>query len=202
MKKRICMILISVLLLVGCLTACEPYSTQYRRGLPLWTPQDAENGLNTYLLPNETFIDQYSYIYGDYMYYKKNELSEKGSYELSLVYMGYTNEDYPKAKQHCLDTMNLSDTNIKEYKSFTFYENMSLPEQLGSVVNGENINYPNHFNMFGYSDSKNQLMFFGFYTQDDDVDTTDFDAFMKKYFGLYYEFDRGVYDSTTESDDQ
>ena len=202
MKKRICIILVSVLLLVGTLTSCGPYSTQYRRGLPLWTLQDAENGLNTYLLPNETFINQYSYIYGDYMYYKKNELSETGSYELSLVYMGYTNEDYPKAKQFCLDTMNLSETNIITYKSFTFYENMSLPEQLGSVVNGENTKYPHHFNMFGYSDSKNQLMFIGFYSSDEAMEITDFDAFMKQYFGLYYEFDRGVYDSTTESSTQ
>lgn len=149
--------------------------------------------LTQYLLPDEGFIDMFKYTDGNYHYYDNCKLAN--ALELVLMELSYDAETYSKAKNYCLESMYLSDENVKEYNGYIFLENLELPQHLNRLENQKNVKFPYTFAMFSYNDSKQTLIFIGFYCgtglhNEVDRDATDWGAFLDKYYSEYYDFDK------------
>ena len=182
--------IISIILLTICMSACKPVEIHNIDEFSIYT---STVSLTQYLLPDEGFIDMFKYIDGNYHYYDNCKLDN--AVERVLMELSYDAETYSKAKNYCLESMYLSDENVKEYKDYVFMENLSYPEDYECLENGENKNFPHMFTMFAYNDSKQTLIFIGFYCgtglhNEVDRDATDWGAFLDKYYSEYYDFDK------------
>ena len=98
-----------------------------------------------------------------------------------------------QAKQYCLNNMDLSETNIKELNGYVFLENLELAKQKNYLQNGVNTKFPHHFTMFVYNDTKQTLLFMGFYCCADmhekaNLATEEWDVFLNFFYNDFYCF--------------
>lgn len=176
MKKAIILAILLSIILSACSSVYEIH------GLHNFNINDCNMGLTKNLLPNESFLVDYPYSNGDYHFYE-NKLQPK-----TLMILQYDSDIYDGAKEHCLRSFVLIGGNCHEFGEYCFVENNTYWES-----NGKDSRYPEWFNMFGYNDETQTLFFLGYYVDrisDEDriLATTDFQGFLTKHFGEYYDF--------------
>lgn len=144
-----------------------------------------EFGVNRGILPNESFISEYPYKNADYHYREDHRNTTLNIVEKSLVAFEYEHNDYLKAKEYCVKTMSLTNAEALEYNGYTFLDNQSVLSD-----------FPQHFNMVAYNDSKCELVFLGIYTDKYPSGGTDAEEvkanwgeFVEEYFGDIYDWD-------------
>lgn len=194
-KIIICLCIISIFLT---LTSCSPVSIE---GIDQYQPEISTVGLTSYLFPDDDFLKRYEYSDGAFFYYDEFLVVEK-----TIAVLTYESDIYIQAKENCISREFISKNNVKEYKGFVFSENLRLPQAYNnlkyeygteeidlSLNNAYNKEFPNRFNMIGYNDDLNTLIFIGFYCTDDrnekvNLANTDFGAFLEAFFSEYYNF--------------
>lgn len=146
--------------------------------------------LNLYILPSDDFIDNYEHKTVEYHYRDQGSLINLT--ERSIITVCYEEEDYNKAKEYCLQNMQLSNTICLEYNGYTFIENIELA--IGQERYGTN-SFPQWFNMFVYNDSQNILIFLGMYSavytsEDTQSILDDWGQFVRKHFSDLHDWDQ------------
>lgn len=169
------LILFVVIIIVLSSFACSPIKIC---GLNNFNINDSSTGLNLKLLPSDDFLFDYRYIEGDYCYFDEEDWI--WGFEKTIIYLRYTQEEYIKAKKHCLSKFLLSDIHKYKYSGFEFYEN---------TLNFSGT-YPNQFNMFGFNDETCTLIFLGYYNGDPTDESvqlalTDFGTFLEGVLGSF-----------------
>ena len=170
MKKFImfCISIFLILQFVSCSTSI--YEIQ---GIDKFHPYDSMVGLTKSLIPND-FLSKYSYARGDYYYLDEEDVD--GCYEKAILYMEYSEEVYPQAKQFFLEQMPIDINNSRVYKGYTFFENIALVEsQEKSKV------------YIAYSDEKRILLSIATYSREN---YESFESYMEKNFALF-DFEEG-----------
>ena len=161
-------------------------------GLDEFSAETSSTGLTKHLIPQD-LLTKYTYTEGDYHFFDNVYITE-AYVEKVFLYLAYDESVYADAKQYCLDTFqNLSTENVKEYNGYVFAENLDRAIAYNEIVDSRNKAYPNTFVMFGYHDTLKHLVFIGFSCGDDHDESaaladTDFGAFLKEFYGEYYDF--------------
>ena len=192
MLKRLNVILLCMLILLSSLFMTSCNSTVNIEGIENFGEADSSVSLTKYLIPNEEFLDEYEYVYGDYYYLEEKPFVEE-NLEIAIMILEYEQDVYEKAKQYCISKLYLSDENVREYAGFTFAENLDLPKAYNYLENGKNKEFPCFFNMFGYNDEKCTIVSIGFHCGDDWAEEAqnadaDFSKFIETFYSEYYNF--------------
>jgi hypothetical protein len=163
-------------------------------GLENYPCGDDDFEINTFLIP-ENMLNEYPYLEGDFYYYLEDTWHLKDEATVSILYLRYSEEVYPEAKEYMLNNTDYTEEVHYTYNGYEFYENLFFPKFFNRLdENGKNIWPYNWFNMVSYNDQNNTLVFLGFYYGHfvDDVgelvQEQGWGAFLKKYFP-YYDFD-------------
>ncbi|MBO4990202.1 MAG: hypothetical protein J6D37_07725 [Clostridia bacterium] len=207
-SMTLCIIFTAVFMLGGC-------DRVELRGIEKYNRAISSRGISEFLIPiieEETeasdFRTVYPYLEGDYFYIDKGVFSKHYT-EHELMYLIYSPEVYEKAKSFALDSFPLSSIHRYRYNGYEFIENLSYAQkeyatltkynQKGYeyfVETGENLYFPDHFNMIAYHDEKKILLFLGFLFGENSMNEKDklaldpfnIEAFLKEYF-YFYDFD-------------
>ena len=160
MKKRICCMLITILIL---LSGCSS-SKGHLQGIELFAMDyPSEYELNVCIIPSEDFLSEYEYIDADYSFtYVYDGLIFWHDVETSVLSIKYSPSVYGQAKDFCLEEMMLTSAPIVEYNGFVFYDNFELAAAQNRTVHI----FPGWFNLFAYNDNTKELPFLGYYDSD------------------------------------
>ncbi len=180
MKKI--MIILLVISISFSFASCSELKIQ---GLDSYSKELCSVGTTDYLFPDESFLAEFKYRDGNFHFYE-----DGGSFTLvtTIAYLTYSDTDYEQAKVYCQEKFVLSEEHVFTYNGYHFAENLC-----NSVANDNLYEYPEQFNMFGYNDEKQTLIFIGYcnsYPNDKNkqLAETDFGAFLELYFSQYYDF--------------
>lgn len=170
-------------------SACNPIIIE---GIDEFSQGTSSMGLTKYLLPDSDFLSRFNYLDSCYYYYD-NDRFDEDSMEKVFMMLTYDDKTYLDGKEYCLSTMKLSSSNIKELGQYVWIENLSLPDAYDHLTHDINTEFPYFFNMIGYNDEENTLVFIGFRCEKAHYDAansanTDFAAFLKEFYGDYYQF--------------
>ena len=169
MKMKIITLLFSIVLLF-----CSCGSEYSINGYENFETSHSHYELNNYILPTINFADVFENIGVDY-YYNEEYKAMHQFVERSFLAIHYEKEIYEKAKEYCLQNMQLSDCEYMEYNGYIFIENIELAVKQNRYENPGS--FPHWFNMFAYNDNMSCLIFMGFfspeYTPDDAEDIRD-----------------------------
>lgn len=185
MKKiRVCFFVVLMLIITLIHTSCYQYELS---GIEKFNENNSSYGISGRMLPSNDFLTLFEYIDGDYRYI--NDMG-KTAKESELLYLTYNKDDYELAKSYAFEHIKCSETNIFTYKEYVFAENIT-----NLADNPESpFEFPYIFNMIGYNDNSQTLIFVGFSifdpTEKDEQLLTfeDMGAFLKEYFS-FYDFD-------------
>ena len=112
-----------------------------------------------YFLPSDTFISDFDYIEGGFHWKEYDPLrtlfTSKGTPEISLLYLKYSEVIYCTAKSFMLESIKSYNNLFYEYDSYIFYENSNFYE-LKEVYK-----FPESFTMACYNDKNYTLLFIG-----------------------------------------
>ena len=179
MKRKFLILLLCCMLL----SSCAKSFRNFQSGLENFHPANSDHGLCNGLMPDD-FIDSFEYLDGNY--YK--EYNSSGLFrnvcERSLVYFEYDDTVYNDAKSYVTENLILGETTFATHGGYSFFINKTREYDTG---------YPRNFNMYGYNDEKNTLVFLGFYVsvelyEEVDELSADWPAFLEKYYGEWYSF--------------
>ena len=150
-----------------------------------------------YFLPSNSFLQDYSYLEGNY-YWREND-SLRGAFtanvnpEISLLCLKYDKAIYQDEKEFMLKEIKPYNDKFYEYNSYVFYENSNF------ISFKESRSFPQHFTMACYNDENCTLIFMGLYSGTiagpsclnekylEDIDSN-WKAFIEQYYGEYYDF--------------
>jgi len=162
MKKRLLSI---ALLLTVCFCSCDANNYICVDGIENFKTVQSNYELNNYILPSDDYLEQFEFLTAEYHY---REIYESWAsiigVEKSIVTVIYSPEVYNKAKEYCLQEMQLDHLNTIDYNGYTFIENIHLT--VAQDRYGEINGFPRWFNMFIYNDTKHCLLFIGYYNSD------------------------------------
>ncbi len=179
--------LILVLFLSGIfLAACKPF---YLTGIDSYNSANSSVGITRYLLPSETFLEDFPSVEQEYNYKASNEFEPEIS-EQAIMLLKYDPAIYTEAKQFCIDNMDLSEQNRFECHGYRFIHNTRLNDY--DTDDDPDFQYPSRFNMICINDEKHILIFLGFCdTESEKVakKKTNWESFLAEYFGEFYDFD-------------
>ena len=171
----------------------EKYSEKFNvDGIENFDKFEGSIEINQYILPSDTFLEEFNYLDIDYHYREryKTIFSIVGT-DRSLITIYYEQEEYQQAKEYCLQNMQLLESNRVEYNGYVFIDNVKL-----ETLRNNNIptsQFPDYFNMFIYNDDLNCLMFMGFGGEDnygfDAQEVKDnWGEFLEKHFSDVYDW--------------
>ena len=185
--KKIISLLVLVLFLF-CLASCNV--VEYY-GIENYSEYNSEYSLSRNLLPSSDYLQKFNYVAGDYEYIDTG-LTKR---EHEIMYLVYEDNIYNNAKTFVFENMVLSKTNHFLYNQYEFYENIGRKEfhYDHEMINEE---FPYRFNMIGFNDEKNTIIFMSLRISQDDISDKDkqiltfedMNAFLKEYFS-FYDFD-------------
>ena len=144
--------------------------------------------INQCLLPSDDFLESFPSVDTEYHYYSNyNTLFPSPAIQRSIIICKYNEADYEKAKAFCMNQMELSTENKKEYNGYFFLEDRRMKEYA---------DFPQWFNYLVYNDNHCIILFMGFYEDDDYEDyeenmqsaRDDWESFLLNNFGEYYDF--------------
>ena len=150
-----------------------------------------------YLLPTKSFLRDYSFLDGKYVWREDNPLkgikNDGISPEIVLLCLKYGDDVYEAAKQTMMKEIQPYNDTLYRYDDYVFYENSNFIELTGSR------RFPEYFTMSFYNDSEQSLMFLGMYSETilgssciDDIYINDIDGnwkeFIDTYYGEYFNF--------------
>lgn len=123
---------------------------------------DVEIDHPNYFLPNNTFLEDYSYLEGDF-YWRESDcfkglVTTDVRPEISFLWLKYTESNYYQAKECMLAEIEPHNQKFYAYGNYIFYENSNFI----SLKNGQN--FPEHFTMACYNDERQTLIFMGLYS--------------------------------------
>ena len=178
--KKYCISIILLCIVLVILTSCG--TVVEIRGLNNFSTVDSSVGLCSQLIP-EGFLENYPYIRGDYFYKFEEEMIAYNVEDKALMYLEYEEQEYFKAKEHAINSLSSSEEVPWVCNGYYFLKNDKLSEW----------DFPRHFSHLVYNDEKQILIFFAFSVSTelyDSVveDSKDFESFLKKYFGEFYDF--------------
>ena len=158
--KRTKKIAIAIVLFIIILSLSGCSSGVTVTGLENFPARSDSLELHKYLEP-AGFLKNYEYTNGDY-YYRDPGLFSLDPVVLFL-YLEYDEQTYPLAKEYMLEKTDYND-NHQSYNGYEFYENVAWIRERGELDEfGNNTRFPCYFNMIGYNDNKNILVFIGYY---------------------------------------
>ncbi len=198
MKKLIlCLLLIVPFILTGCSCEIIEYSSfdRYKERIESKGVgySDLELDWPRYLLPSDTFFNDYEYIDSTFYFYEHQWFfccrdGIKSMPAKVLIVLQYEEEIYLEAKACVLENIPVYRDKYYTYNNFQFYGNQNFYD-----INGH-LDVPYFFTMVGYNDTTHTLCFIGFhdgnpkeekYYEDIDAHWTEF---IDQYFGEYYDF--------------
>ncbi len=178
-----------ILLPFSVVSCAEPI---VKSSIDSYTQATCSFGLTSNLFPSEDYITAFEYEEADYAYYDSCDFV--WGYAKAFAYFQYSEEEYQKAKDFCLNTIPL-DSKTYEYGGYCFSEYLcyTIKDETGEWI--PQSRFPEHFNMVGYNDEKCILVFIGYYNGDPEsaeksLAQTDFGAFLTTVFSEYFNFDR------------
>ena len=197
MKRLMAILLCCLMVLTLC--SCgdrfngEKYSEKFNvDGIENFDKFEGSIEINQYILPSDTFLEEFNYLDIDYHYRNnfKTIFSIFGT-ERSLITIHYEQEEYQQAKEYCLQNMQLLESNRVEYNGYVFIDNVKLKTLRNNNITRSE--FPHYFNMFGYNDDLNCLVFIGFFGEDYWVDDAqqvkdNWGAFLEKHFSDVYDW--------------
>lgn len=187
----------AVAILFGVAVSCDKIWEFHLHGLDEYAPETSSIGLSSHLLPSETFLEDYSYVAGDYYYEDYGPFKE---WERLLLWLQYDAEEYQRAKEFCLTEMTFREEPLGDCGKYTFYENMDYAEAAYTYssdsdyryyITEENKIFPYVFTAFSFNDEKQILIFMGFgtgvkeKTEAEKYYDQGFESFVKYYFPMY-----------------
>ena len=178
MLKKLLSIFLLINLCLGVSACDEPYGVS---GIENYHPAYSEFSTSDKIMPDD-FLNKFEYVSGDYRYMEENFISwTEPTVDRSLVWLSYDSFVYADAKQYAMDNMVLSESAVEEYNGYVFYDNYADIERDG-------FSYPRRFKRFGYNDSKNTLIFIGFYHSDRSLSFSEWSAFLEEFYNEWYDF--------------
>lgn len=189
MKKFIIFIIpiILTLHLVSCVYTIN------KKGLDNYHPALSTDGITSYLLPCDDFIQKYKYSDGDFEYQEKANGGLDLTSEFAIAWFKYETDVYKQALNYSLTALDINNNNIKEYNGYAFIEyfepgrNTNENPDIGSWYR-----YPNKFFMIFYSEERSVVGFISYQAQNfkskDEKEYSadkDFGAFLKKVYANY-----------------
>ena len=160
--------------------------------------EPSQVGLNVSLLPSEDFTERFKHEEIVYRYRNDDTFFNFSSKERTLVAVSYSPEVYEDAKQYCFQEMELSKTNVLEYKGYVFVENVT------SFFSSSSSCFPIQFNMFAYNDNLNSLLFIGLFGDDYKYESAsdvaeNWGTFIEEHFGDMYDWGETATTTTTQN---
>ena len=149
-------------------------------GIENFHPADCSLSLTANLFPDDNFLQEYSYIEGDYSYRYDGGILQSRAKAFALV--RYAPDVYLKAKEFCLQQFSLCENHGFEIGAYTFFEHLCHTQPNSQGMQEAACKYPELFNMFAFNDSDCTLVFLGYYCDNENDETTmlaesDFHAF-------------------------
>ena len=184
MKKRSWKIMgaVSAVLAVLMLLCSCGRHTQ-KTGIDYWRTNG--DGISSYsitkpkYLLDESFLDKYPYMDGDFNYEFENPGLFSYDLEYALMWLSYDEDTYEMIKQDDMDSESVVLHDGQKILGFTFYLRHDW-------------NFPKRFTAIGYNDEKNTLVFLGFYCSSEYdkekamLAETDMEEFLEYYYGKWY----------------
>ena len=138
-----------------------------------------------YFLPNDTFIEDYTYVDGGYYLLENDPFSSDTQPSRCILWLKYDANIYNEAKAVVDGILSLAE---KTYSFDTYV--FSLHQDLR-----ENQTFtPDWFTMVGYNEQTCTLFFLGFHKEDMSISEvselmeSDFELFLNTFWGEYYNF--------------
>ncbi len=191
MKKTLLFVLTLTLLSLFCScqtikhNSVEEYAAQVSSQGYGYSDVEIDNAKD--FLPSKTFITDYKYENGKHHYYEEC-MNEHNVPTRSFLLLKYTPEVYEEAKAFALNNIPQYGNDTYSYNDYTFYKNENF------VISHEKDFFPRWFTMACYNDSKNELVFIGFYTtklpDELDISQETWKEFIDKYYGEYHDFSK------------
>jgi hypothetical protein len=186
--KRFFAVLMLILLPFSVVSCEEPIVIN---GIDSYTKATCSFGLTSNLFPSEDFPTSFEYEKADYAYYDSGDLI--WGYAKAFAFFRYSEEDYQKAKNFCLNTIPL-DSKKYEYGGYCFSEYLcyTVKDEDGEWISQSR--FPEIFNMVGYNDEECILIFIGYCNGNPDhpdrvTATTDFGNLLTATYSEYFNFD-------------
>lgn len=183
--SRLLIILISIVTLIGIL----PVFKVNVSGIDNYRPEDSTLGLTQHLFPNEDFLNQFTYITGDYHYSFNGSLEFGHAVAFSVI--EYSPKTYMDAKEFCFQKFKSTDIHQYQVGEYYFIEHLWNVEKNSTGALELKCRFPEIFNMFAYNDSLCTLIFIGYYENDFDSkiqwNSATFKEFYREQFSKYYE---------------
>lgn len=154
-------------------------------GIENFSPADCSLSLTAHLFPDDGFLQEYTYLEGDYSYcYDGGILQSRAT---AIAWVRYAPDVYQKAKEACVQQFSLCKNHCFTVEGYSFAENLCHIQENELGKWEATCQYPSHFNMFAFNDDDCSLLFLGYYCDDESDEITllaksDFEAFLIKAF--------------------
>lgn len=190
--NNIKVIIISILstIFIVSFSRCSTYQNQ---GLENFGQCDSAQKITMCMIP-ENMLTEFEYIDGNYYYYDPGVFGGLKKPETAFMYLVYDKQTYPLAKEYMLENINYTEDNLQSYNGYEFYDNLNFARRYNLLdSDGKNNGFLYWFNMIGYSDDKNTLVFMGYSYWNINkpkrlVEEQGWGAFLKECYP-YYDFD-------------
>jgi len=187
MKRKISVSFISAFLIVFCASflLCGCTEKLYREGLENFATEDSTHSYCDFVLPTETFLEDYAYIDGDWYYYWKDEGFFSDERDSGLMWLQYDEATYENVKEIVFSNFSLSNDIIISINGYNFYQNLSYAE-IWSYADG----FPEDC-FVAFNDGKKIFVSFFLYVSDDEEEllnsiiTTDIDNLTEEEWSAY-----------------
>ena len=138
-----------------------------------------------YFLPNDTFIEDYTYVDGGYYLLENDPFSSYTQPSRCILWLKYDSNIYEEAKA-------VIDGIISQPQKTWYFDNYVF--SLHNDLRENQIFTPDWFTMVGYNEQTYTLFFLGFHKEDMSISEvselmeSDFELFLNTFWGDYYNF--------------
>ncbi len=194
-----CLFLLTLFMLTSC---C--YKTEYN-SLEEYKKKINETGLGyssfeldkpEYFLPGNTFLEDFSYLNGEYFFYEKSAFCDICGNEKMpnrvLIALEYDTASYYDAKEFVISNIPKYENYSYSYNNYYFYMNGKFMERFSDDELPE---IPNWFTMVSYNDLNNMICFLGFHNSFPELPDkflndlqNNWQSFIEQYYGEFFNF--------------
>ena len=194
-----CLFLLTLFMLTSC---C--YKTEYN-SLEEYKKKINETGLGyssfeldkpEYFLPGNTFLEEFSYLNGEYFFYENSAFCDICGNEKMpnrvLIALEYDTASYYDAKEFVISNIPKYENYSYSYNNYYFYMNGKFMERFSDDKLPE---IPNWFTMVSYNDLNNMICFLGFHNSYPELPDkflndlqNNWESFIDQYYGEFFNF--------------
>lgn len=194
-----CLFLLTLFMLTSC---C--YKTEYN-SLEEYKKKINETGLGyssfeldkpEYFLPGNTFLEDFSYLNGEYFFYENSAFCDICGNEKMpnrvLIALEYDTASYYDAKEFVISNIPKYENYSYSYNNYYFYMNGKFMERFSDDKLPE---IPNWFTMVSYNDLNNMICFLGFHNSYPELPDkflndlqNNWESFIDQYYGEFFNF--------------